>query len=347
LQSCCNGGAVIESLEAHVARLEAELAEVTRTRDELLGVLGHELRNPLAPIVAAVEVAKLRGQATARELQIIERHVTQLRNLVDDLLDLARLVRGAVSFALAAVPLDEALADAIEATALLREAPLVAELASGIRVAAERARLVQVLAHGLAAIAQPHAVRTAVAGDVAVIRIEGTGRSLSSGHGLALVLVEKLVALHGGTVSTTADSLTLSWPLATPDLPATPPPIVAARPRKVLVVDDNVDAAETLAEMLRLLGHEVAVAHDGPAAIEVAAASPPQLALLDLGMPVMDGYELARRLRAMPHLETVSLVALTGYGTERERDRALQSGFDRHLVKPLDPALLARLLEES
>jgi len=338
---------VTDSPEALLARLEAELREMTRARDELLSVLGHELRNPLAPIVAALEVAKLRGQASARELTIIERHVAQLRNLVDDLLDLSRLVRGTVSVALAAIPLDEALADAVEATALLRDASLTVEPAAGIRVAAERARLVQVLAHAIAAVSQPRGIRTAVAGDLAVIRIEGAGKSLRSGHGLAFVLVEKLLALHGGTVSSTDDALTLSWPLAAPDQPASPPPLAATRPRKVLVVDDNVDAAETLAEMLRLLGHEVSVAHDGVAAIEVASTSPPQLALLDLGMPVMDGYELARRLRALPQLGGVSLVALTGYGTERERERALQSGFDRHLVKPLDPALLARLLDDT
>ena len=335
-----------ESRDVQAAVLEAELREVKRARDELLGILGHELRNPLAPIVAALEVAKLRGHATDRELAVIERHVTQLRHLVDDLLDLAGLVRGPV-LSLAAVPFHEALADAVEATAHLRAAPLTIETAPGIRVAAERSRLVQVLAHALGASAQPRAVLARIAGDVAVIRIESAGRSLNSGHGLALVIVEKLVAMHGGTVSATADALTLSWPLATSDLPATPPPIVAVRPRKVLVVDDNVDAAETLAEMLRLLGHDVVVAHDGPAAIEVATASRPQLALLDLGMPVMDGYELARRLRAMPELDRVSLVALTGYGTERERDRALQSGFDGHIVKPLDPALLARLLDET
>jgi CheY-like chemotaxis protein len=338
---------VTGSLEAKVAMLEAELRELTRARDELLSVLGHELRNPLAPIVAALEVAKLRGHVTERELAVIDRHVTQLRHLVDDLLDLSLLVRGKVSFALAAVPLDRALADALEATAHLRDAPLTVDAAHGMRLAAERARLVQALAHALAASAQPRAVLVGVAGDLAVIRIESAGPSLSSGHGLALVLVEKLVTLHGGTVSATADALTLSWPLATADLPATAPASFAVRPRKVLVVDDNIDAAETLADMLRLLGHEVAVAHDGAAALEAATVSPPQLALLDLGMPVMDGYELARRLRALPQLGGVSLVALTGYGTERERERALQSGFDDHVVKPLDPALLARLLDET
>ena len=338
---------MIEILEAEVARLRAELAEVQRARDELLAVLGHELRNPLAPIVSALEVARLRGSATARELSIIERHVGQLRLVVDDLLDLARLVRGKVSFSITAVSLAEALADAVEATALLRDAPLVVDAAPGIRVAAERARLVQVLAHALGATSMPRAIRAATAGDLAVIRIEGAGCSLSSGHGLALVVVDKLVALHGGTVSITADALTLSWPLASAELPATRPPLVATRPRRVLVVDDNIDAAETLAEMLRLLGHEVSVAHDGAAAIAVASAAPPQLALLDLGMPVMDGYELAKRLRALPELGRTALVALTGYGTERERERALGAGFDRHLVKPLDPDLLARLLEET
>lgn len=347
MHSLGSGAAVIESLEAEVARLHAELADVQRTRDELLSVLGHELRNPLAPIVAAIEVAKLRGSVTPRELAIIERHVRQLRLVVDDLLDLGRLTRGQITLALSAVAFDEALADAVEATALLRSEPLTIEVTGGMRVLAERARLVQVLAHALGATERAHAVRAANAGDVAVIRIEGAGRSLSSGHGLALVLVEKLVALHGGTLSATPDSLTLSWPLATGELPATPPKAAALRPRRVLVVDDNIDAAETLAEMLRLLGHEVEVAHDGAAAIAAAAVAPPQVALLDLGMPVMDGYELARRLRELPQLGGVSLVALTGYGTDRERDRALQSGFDRHLVKPLDPELLARLLDET
>src|SRR6202035_1696475 len=130
------------------------------------------------------------------------------------------------------------------------------------------------------------------------------------------------------------------WPLSTEEAPAnvkTPPEKAPASERtvRVLIVDDNVDAAESLAMLLRLWGHEVAVAHDGPGALRAAETQPPEVALLDIGLPGMDGYELARRLRPQPGLERTVLVALTGWGQEEDRRRSQEAGFDHHLVKPV------------
>ncbi len=170
--------------------------------------------------------------------------------------------------------------------------------------------------------------------------------------------MRSLVQLHGGTVTAASDGpgrgseFTVRLPAAVGASrphrahPASPrPPLRDGTPR-VLVVDDNEDAAELLAEALRLFGYTVDVAHDGPEALRAAAARPPDVALLDIGLPVMDGYELARRLRADPSLRAIKLVAITGYGQEADRQRAREAGFDVHLVKPVEIGALCRLLEK-
>jgi CheY-like chemotaxis protein/two-component sensor histidine kinase len=379
----------VQSLEARVAKLAGENAQMTSelaaargAKEEMLALLGHELRNPLAPIVAALDLIKLRsGGLVGRELEIIERHVERLRHLISDLLDVSRLARGAVVLSRQAIPLDEAVTSALEASEHLldaRQHTMTIEVPHDLRVDADRLRLVQVLTNliiNAASYTPPGGaitIRAAGQGDTVAISVKDTGRGItadmlprlfqpftkstvaSEGLGLGLAIVKNLVELHGGSVTAVSagagegTEILMTWPAG---VVRDPPPLRPAKDersaRRILVVDDNVDAAETLAEMLRLMGHEVVVAHDGPSALASAESARPQLALLDLGMPVMDGYELAQRLKMHPELSGVSLVALTGYGNDRERERAKDAGFDHHLVKPLDPALLAKLLDED
>jgi CheY-like chemotaxis protein len=170
----------------------------------------------------------------------------------------------------------------------------------------------------------------------------------NGGLGIGLSLVRRLVELHGGAVSAQSagvglgSSFAVRLPLMTPALLAAPAPAPAAvgapgGALQVLVADDNVDAAATLAALLEIAGHAVRVVHDGAAAVEEAASFQPDLVFLDIGMPLMDGYEAARRLRQLPALDGVMLVALTGWGTEEDRARSRAAGFDRHLLKPALP----------
>jgi CheY-like chemotaxis protein/two-component sensor histidine kinase len=380
----------VQTLEARIAklagdnaRLASELATARGAKDDMLALLGHELRNPLAPIVAALDLIKLRsGGAVGRELAIIERHVERLRHLISDLLDVSRLSRGVVVLHKDAIALDEAVSSAIEASQDLLEArqhTTTIEVPHELRVDADRSRLVQVLTNLLvnAATYTPPGgaitIRAVPRGNAVAISVMDTGRGFSqetlprlfqpftrssgaaeTGLGLGLAIVKNLVELHGGNVTAVSagvgqgTEILLSWPAAALLDPPPPKPCKGERARRrILVVDDNVDAAETLAEMLRLMGHDVVVAHDGAAALSSAASVRPHLALLDLGMPVMDGFELAQRLKTNPDLAGVSVVALTGFSSDRERERAKNAGFDHHLVKPLDPALLAKLLGED
>jgi CheY-like chemotaxis protein len=176
--------------------------------------------------------------------------------------------------------------------------------------------------------------------------------------GIGLTLVRSLVEMHGGRVTAHSDgpgkgselivrlpALSQEQPLPGATAAATsPPPVGTAPQRRILVVDDNVDAAESLALLLRIEGHEVHVAHDGPAALAAIAADRPDVVFLDIGMPVMNGYEVAQRLRKMPGLENLLLVAMTGWGQEEDRRRSQEAGFDYHLVKPADPEALRQLL---
>jgi PAS domain S-box-containing protein len=372
------------------ALLFREAREADRRKDEFLAMLGHELRNPLSPIVTALELMRLKGEhAFERERTIIERQVEHVTRLVNDLLDVSRITRGKIEIVRERVALTQVVSKAIEIASPLfeqRVQKLSMDVPSaGLFVDADPVRLTQVIANLLtnaAKYTEPggHVAVSAARqnGEVVVsVRDDGTGiapemlprifdlfvqseRGLDraqGGLGLGLTIVKSLVELHGGSVTARSEGLgqgsTFEVRLPAPaELNRAPAADKAAAGRRstssspaprILVVDDNVDAVEVLAEALGELGYTVRVAHDGPEALEVVTGFTPEIALLDIGLPVMDGYELAERLRAR-FGATVRLVALTGYGQDADRARSRAAGFDEHLVKPIELERLERLL---
>jgi PAS domain S-box-containing protein len=366
-----------------------ELAENDRRKDEFLAMLSHELRNPLAPIRNSVHVlnAVASGPQVVQAREVIERQVTHLARLVDDLLDVSRITRGKIALRPEPVALEDVVARAVETTRPLVEArghSLSVEVRPGApRFTADPVRLAQVIANLLnnaAKYTDPGGritVRAGREGGEAVVRVRDTGvgipvdvlphvfelftqaeRTLDraqGGLGIGLTLVKSLVEQHGGRVEAFSDGpgqgseFVVRLPLPAEPEPAartgTPrPAAVAPSKRRVLVVDDNADAADTLAMVLSMRGYDVRVARDGPAALDTARQFLPQLVLLDIGLPGMDGYAVARALRADGRSGPLRLVALTGYGREEDRRRSAEAGFDDHVVKPIAPDELLQLL---
>ena len=383
------------------ARAEAEAAN--RAKDEFLAILGHELRNPLAPITTALELMRLRNPAPTavdREREVIERQVAHMSRLVDDLLDVSRIVRGKVDLATQSTSVPAIIEKALEMTrpafdhrgVALHVSPLPACWVDGDPV-----RLAQVVGNVLTNAAKftPAGGRVDVdllvrSSDVELV-VRDTGQGISpellpklfglfvqgpqpldrrqGGLGLGLAIVANLVERHGGCVTAESAGIgkgsTFRIRLPRVDAPATattapamlvpastlskqhaPITAPACSGGRVLVVDDNTDAAELLADLLRDRGYEVDVADSGPLALRAAAASRPDIAILDIGLPDMNGFELARALRADASLAKLRLVALTGYGRSADRDASRDAGFDHHLVKPVAPALLFQTVEK-
>jgi CheY-like chemotaxis protein/two-component sensor histidine kinase len=365
------------------ARREAEAAN--RAKDEFLAMLGHELRNPLAPILTALQLMRLRGVTGAeRERTIIERQVRHVVSLVDDLLDVSRITRGKVRLKRERVDMADVVAKAIEMTGPAieeRRHALTVQVPRGLVVDGDQARLAQVLANLLTNAAKytDEGGRITVAaseeGGSAVVSVTDTGIGITpdmlprvfdlfaqerqdidrseGGLGLGLAIVRSLVQAHGGSVAAVSDgkgrgaTFTVRLPIGAAAAEAVPARLpMAPQPgsRRVLVVDDNHDAAELLADLLRALGHTVQVASDGPSALETIPVFRPDVVLLDLGLPVMDGFELAERVRSDSRLAKVSLIAVTGYGQEVDRRRTREAGFASHLVKPVDLETLEALI---
>jgi signal transduction histidine kinase/ActR/RegA family two-component response regulator len=374
------------------ARLYRQAQQAVRLKDEFLAMLGHELRNPLAPILTALEVMNLRGgEAFTNERMIIARQVQHMVRLVDDLLDVSRVTRGKVQLKKQSVEMSQVITKALEMASPLLEERLqklaLAIPSQGLPVIADAERLSQAIANLLtnaAKYTEPWgkiSITAAAEGRDVVIRVNDTGIGIApdvlphvfdlfvqapasldraqGGLGIGLTVVRSIVELHGGTVSAKSPGLgkgsefAVRLPLApepTTSLPGpSEPPLTAvspsARRSRVLVVDDNLDAAEMLSLALEMLGCETHLASDGPSALATAFATRPELALVDLGLPVMDGYELARRLRHSEATRGIRLVAITGYGQASDRAQSLKAGFDEHFVKPVALDLIREILE--
>ncbi len=378
-----------ESLERELRQRADELAAADRRKDEFLAMLAHELRNPLGPILAAVELlgradADPAGAAQARE--VVARQVQQMARMVEDLLDASRVTRGRIALRKEVTDLHGVVERAVEMARhhldARRQRLLVALPPRPALLEADAARLQQVVANLLnnaAKYTQAGGKVTLLAerqGGELLLTVEDTGQGIApeflprvfelfaqedrslnrsaGGLGIGLTLVKFIVGLHGGTVearspgpgrgSTFVVRLPAPEGLRAPPRPAAQPRPAMAVGRRILAVDDQADTVEMLASLLRLQGHEVRTAYDGPAGLAAAADFGPEVVLLDIGLPGLDGYEVARRLRQVPAARTALLVAVTGYGREVDRAQARAAGFQHHLVKPLDLAALERLL---
>jgi len=371
-----------------LARRAAQLQEADQRKDEFLAVLAHELRNPLAPIRASLEILHMREPADPqlrRSHDIISRQVQHLTRLVDDLLEVSRIRSGRIQLRSELVDLGSAVARALETHRPMLDARghrVVVRLpARPVRVLADPTRIAQIVGNLLDNAAKytgdggEITVMVAQEGAEAVLRVRDTGigvppemlaeifdlftqvqRSLDrsqGGLGIGLALVQRLVDLHGGRALAHSDGpgrgseFRVFLPIADgAAVPAAAEPTSTPGPgRKLLLVDDNLDAAESLSALLGLLGHDVRVANDGSAALVAAAEFRPDVVLCDIGLPRMDGYQVVAALRAQPRFATTRFVALTGYGRDEDRRRSLAAGFDAHLVKPVELAKLTAALE--
>ncbi|HTU68000.1 MAG TPA: ATP-binding protein [Steroidobacteraceae bacterium] len=376
--------------QQRLAQLNEALREQDRRKDEFIATLSHELRNPLAPIRAAAKViaSPKAGAAQVQQAQlIVERQISHMALLLDDLLDIARITQGKLQLkkeTLSLIPVVDAAVEAVRPTLDAKNQQLELSLPSAaILLEADHLRLSQVISNLLmnaVKYSDPGSrieLRCAVDAGSLALTVEDNGIGLSpesiggifemfsqvdsvagrseGGLGIGLALVKGIVELHGGSVEARSGGLgrgsefTVRLPMAAQSLAAVPELADVAQAtsarRRILVADDNRDAAESLAMLLEMSGHEVRVAHLGRAAVSLAQVFRPDTALLDIGMPDISGYEVAEALRAEPWAANLRLIALTGWGQDSDRRRALEAGFDHHLIKPVDPDRLAELID--
>ena len=381
--------AVILDISAR-KRIEDQLRRADQSKDEFLAMLGHELRNPLAPIRTAAEILRRLGPAeptVEKALLIIERQIIHLTRLVDDLLDVSRITQGKIVLQKETIELAPILQHALDTThPLIESRHQIVNIQlppTPIFVAGDTVRLTQIFSNLLNNAAKyTHdngliEIRAELELEVVKIHVRDNGTGISpellprvfelftqaqrdadrsqGGLGVGLTLVRRLVESHGGIVSASSAGLgkgsefvvTLPVVLAptavalSVSAPAVPPVSVK---RKILVVDDNVDSAETMAMVLELDGHTIHIAHDGETALAAATSFLPEVVLLDIGLPGLDGYEVAARLRRLPATQRAVLVAFTGYSQPEDRRRATEAGFDHYVVKPVDLDALAKLI---
>lgn len=357
------------------ARLYQEVRDAGRRKDEFLAMLAHELRNPLAPLRSGLDLLAMDDRSDRETIELMQQQIEHVVRLVDDLLDVSRIMRGKIELRREPVELS-ALVNRVAAAV----GPMMEDNAQQLVVSlpeqpvwlnADPVRLVQVVENLLNNAAKYSDVGSRVDlsaelqnGQVAIsVRDTGIGiepellprvfdlftqssRSLDraqGGLGIGLTLVHRLVQMHGGTIAAASNgpgqgsTFTVRLPVVTStfQVPQAAKVQPTTRRRRILAVDDNVGAARLLSMLLMKLGdHDVETAHDGPAALEKIKALHPELVLLDIGLPGMDGYQVAREVRQDRCFDDVLLVALTGYGQEEDRQRSKEAGFDEHLVKP-------------
>jgi PAS domain S-box-containing protein len=373
---------------------EEALKEVNQRKDEFLAMLAHELRNPLAPIRNAAQLLNVHSPGRP-EIEwaraVIERQTRHLVRLVDDLLDVSRMVRGQITLQKKKVELAEIVQTAVETSRpliRLRKHHLSVHLPDQpVRLEADLTRIAQVISNLLNNAAKytddggQIRLEAALETEFVAVRVRDTGLGIApallphvfdlftqadrtldraqGGLGIGLTLVKRLVEMHGGRVEARSEGLGrgaefLVWlPILTTQhegateitAPAAAAPSDAgAQSLRILIVDDNVDAADSIAMLLGMEGHQTRTVNTARAALLAVPDFAPHVVLLDIGLPEMDGYEVARRLRAQNGCHDMRLVAVTGYGQPSDRRRSHAAGFDEHLVKPVEPALLNELL---
>lgn len=372
------------------ARLYGELREEDRRKDEFLATLAHELRNPLAPISSAIQILRLSNDlAPAVEMvrDVLERQVTHMVRLIDDLLEVSRITRGKLELRKEPVQLVSIISAAVETSRPTIEDAghqLAITLSpEPMRLAADPLRLSQVIANLLnnaAKYAEPGGQIWLTArreGGEAVIAVRDSGigisaemlprvfdlfaqvdrssRRVQGGLGIGLTLAKNLVEMHGGSITAHSEGLgrgsefVVRLPLIGEAAPAavrttTKDSRAPLTQRRVLIVDDTRASAYTLGKLLEAMEQEVRIVHDAPRALEAVASRPTDVVISDIAMPHMSGYELARTIRQSSELDSLVLVALTGYGQESDRQRAAEAGFDHYLVKPVSFQALYDLL---
>ena len=387
-----------QSLEREIVRsraAEEQLQDASQRKDEFLAMLSHELRNPLAPIRNAVEVIRRLAPPDPKltmARDVVDRQVTLLARLVEELLDVSRISQGKIALKKEPVELSRIISHSVETARPLIDARAqtlsVSVPPAPVWLSADFARLSQVVANLLNNAAKytgegGRIELTADAGEgeaTISVRDNGTGietallpkvfdlfvqgdRALDRGQGglgIGLTLVKRLVELHEGTVAVASEgpnrgsTFTVTLPCISAVEPQRPAPAVIpfkasseVYGRRVLVVDDNVDAAESTAAFLRLEGHEVKAVHDGLQALASLKVFDPHVVVLDIGLPGLDGYAVARQLRERGDTSHVLLIALTGYGQKEDRARAAAAGFDYHYVKPADPREIQAAIERG
>jgi signal transduction histidine kinase/CheY-like chemotaxis protein len=381
----------VERSLAESARLNDELKETDRRKDDFMAMLGHELRNPMAAISGAIEVMRARpddGAQIERARGIIERQTEQLARLVDDLLDVARISRGKISLRIEPLDIEDIVrraAETVHAAATAKRHEITIEVKARVQANGDRTRLEQMVTNLLT-----NAVKyTDPGGHIrvvvdrrdgrAIVEVDDDGIGISpamlprifdaflqvdpsldrsgGGLGVGLTVVSRLAALHGGSVD--AQSTAGKGSTFTLRLPAIEPGAAAPAPtadevalssgrvktkKRVLVVDDNVDSAEMMVALAENWGHEAFHAVDGRGAVAMAHELRPDVVLLDIGLPGMDGYEVAARLRDDPVTQGARIIAVSGYGQDSDRLKSRAAGCDEHLVKPVDLGSLARFL---
>jgi signal transduction histidine kinase len=370
------------------ARAEAEAAN--RGKDEFLAMLGHELRNPLGAIRTACALLDRIGSAERNAVfarEVIARQVRYLARMVDDLLDVSRVMRGKI--ALDRRPVDLATAvqrhvDVLRVAGRL-EAHRFSVALTPVTIDADPVRLDQIIGNLLTnalKYTEPGGtieVSVTTDGDGASFRIVDSGIGIApdllprvfdlfvqseraldraqGGLGIGLTLVRHLAEAHGARVTAESQGVghgstfTVWWPAPVSSRARRPAAAPAgpgtAGTRRVVVIEDNSDSREMLAEWLRFAEHEVYCAEDGLSGVALLHRVLPDVAFVDIGLPGLDGYEVASRFRAAPGGRAGRLIALTGYGQADDRERALAAGFDEHLVKPVDPQVLERVIAEA